>query len=197
MRKYFTWRCIGLHALVLVIVSGFLFLGHWQYDAAMHGNELSWAYTVEWPLFAIYAVYMWWQLIHDKTTPFDKLRAAKERSAAAAAGTPPQEIAGWALDKKLSRDRDRGQPRDRAVRRPRIRGTTRRSRLAGEWDGPAPMAGAESGGEGSAGPGTTLDDTGRVVDADVVNVSVNEDEDLRAYNRYLAELARRDPPKRW
>jgi hypothetical protein len=197
MRKYFTWRCIGLHALVLVIVPGFLFLGHWQYDAAIHGNELSWAYTVEWPLFAIYAVYMWWQLIHDKTTPLDRLRAAKERSAAAAAGTPPQEIAGWALDKKLSRtvtEASLGTGRTGA-----LPSGERRGALASPEHGTGrrPMADAELAGEGSAGPGTTLDDTGRVVDADVVNVSVNEDEELRAYNRYLAELARSDPPKRW
>jgi 2-C-methyl-D-erythritol 4-phosphate cytidylyltransferase len=36
-----------------------------------------------------------------------------------------------------------------------------------------------------------------VVDAQVVGVKVVVDEDLAAYNRYLADLNRSDPPKRW
>jgi hypothetical protein len=32
---------------------------------ALGGNELSWAYVFEWPLFAGFAVYMWWQTLHQ------------------------------------------------------------------------------------------------------------------------------------
>ncbi|MGH9016548.1 MAG: hypothetical protein ACRDY1_02255, partial [Acidimicrobiales bacterium] len=32
---------------------------------ALSGNTLSWAYVFEWPIFAGYAVFMWWKLIHD------------------------------------------------------------------------------------------------------------------------------------
>jgi len=31
---------------------------------AESGNELSWAYVLEWPLLAIFAVYMWWKILH-------------------------------------------------------------------------------------------------------------------------------------
>ncbi len=31
---------------------------------ALGGNELSWAYVFEWPLFAIFGFYMWWKLLH-------------------------------------------------------------------------------------------------------------------------------------
>lgn len=31
---------------------------------ALGGNALSWAYVFEWPLLAVFAVYMWWQLLH-------------------------------------------------------------------------------------------------------------------------------------
>jgi hypothetical protein len=41
------------------------------------------------------------------------------------------------------------------------------------------------------------DDAEEVVDARVVGVKVVVDKDLEAYNRYLAELSRSDPPKRW
>jgi len=31
---------------------------------ALSGNGLSWAYVFEWPLFAAFAVYMWWNVLH-------------------------------------------------------------------------------------------------------------------------------------
>lgn len=104
MRKYFTRRCIGLHALLLVLVPAFLLAGWWQYHVALSGNDLGWVYTVEWPTFAVYAVYVWWRLIHDQTTPFDKLWAAKQRSVADESGTPVYQIPGWARDKALLRE---------------------------------------------------------------------------------------------
>jgi len=60
-------------------VPGFLWLGWWQLHRALAGNHLSWAYTVEWPFFSIYAVYMWWKLVHESRT--DRASADAERSA--------------------------------------------------------------------------------------------------------------------
>jgi hypothetical protein len=31
---------------------------------ALGGNALSWAYVFEWPLLAVFAVYMWWKFLH-------------------------------------------------------------------------------------------------------------------------------------
>ena len=36
---------------------------------ALGGNTLSWAYVFEWPLFAVYAVYMWRKLLQNESTP--------------------------------------------------------------------------------------------------------------------------------
>lgn len=58
-------RAIRLHLTVLVLVPTFLLLGRWQLGRAIGGNGLSWAYTFEWPLFAVYAIYIWWRLLHD------------------------------------------------------------------------------------------------------------------------------------
>lgn len=33
---------------------------------ALGGNELSWLYVFEWPLFAGFSVYMWWNLLHER-----------------------------------------------------------------------------------------------------------------------------------
>jgi len=66
--RYFTPRCIGMHVTLLILLPAFAWLTWWQLSRALAGNTLSWAYTFEWPLFAGYAVYVWWQLIHDQTT---------------------------------------------------------------------------------------------------------------------------------
>ena len=42
------WLC--WHAFAVLATVGMLWLGDWQLHRAEAGNELSWAYTVEWPL---------------------------------------------------------------------------------------------------------------------------------------------------
>lgn len=32
---------------------------------ALGGNELSWLYVFEWPIFAVFSVYMWWRLFNE------------------------------------------------------------------------------------------------------------------------------------
>jgi DNA-binding transcriptional regulator of glucitol operon len=64
--RWWTKRAISLHLTLAVTFPGFLALGWWQLHRALGGNSLSWAYTFEWPFFACYAVYMWWQLVHDE-----------------------------------------------------------------------------------------------------------------------------------
>jgi hypothetical protein len=59
-------RALTLHVVILVVVPGFMALCLWQLHRALSGNELSWAYVFEWPLFAGYAVYMWWRLLHER-----------------------------------------------------------------------------------------------------------------------------------
>ncbi|HZM80232.1 MAG TPA: hypothetical protein VFC19_31235 [Candidatus Limnocylindrales bacterium] len=59
MRRLLTPKWLLGHALVWVGVAAFLALGWWQAGRAAEGNVLSWAYTFEWPLFAIFLVYMW------------------------------------------------------------------------------------------------------------------------------------------
>jgi len=58
-----------MHVTLLVLLPAFAWLTWWQYTRATSGNVLSWAYVVLWPAFAIYAVYTWWQLIHDQVAP--------------------------------------------------------------------------------------------------------------------------------
>jgi hypothetical protein len=58
---------IARHLTALVLVSGFLALGWWQFGRATGGNTLSWAYTLEWPVFAGFVVFLWIREVqHDR-----------------------------------------------------------------------------------------------------------------------------------
>jgi hypothetical protein len=63
---WFSRRAILLHLTVLVVVPGCVVAGWWQVTRALGGNDLSWAYTVEWPFFAGYGIYIWWKLVHER-----------------------------------------------------------------------------------------------------------------------------------
>jgi Na+/pantothenate symporter len=57
-------EALRLHATLalglVLCVTAFWF----EVSRALGGNALSWAYVFEWPLLAVFAVYMWWQLLH-------------------------------------------------------------------------------------------------------------------------------------
>ena len=57
---------LGWHLFVAVTFWGMLWLGDWQFHRAMEGNGLSWAYTFEWPLFAVFGVVFWARTIRDE-----------------------------------------------------------------------------------------------------------------------------------
>jgi hypothetical protein len=59
-------RWLAWHAFALLATAGMLYLGDWQLHRAESGNELSWAYTFEWPLFAIFGVYFWVKSLRDE-----------------------------------------------------------------------------------------------------------------------------------
>ncbi|MFD0691728.1 hypothetical protein [Actinomadura fibrosa] len=66
MRRFLTPGWLGLHLLAIVLCASFLGFGWWQYDRAQAGNDRSWAYTFEWPIFAIFVIVMWVKMIRDE-----------------------------------------------------------------------------------------------------------------------------------
>ena len=55
---------IKLHLTLLVGLALCTAAFWFELSRAEGGNSLSWAYVFEWPLFAVFAVYMWWNLLH-------------------------------------------------------------------------------------------------------------------------------------
>ncbi len=62
-------RWLGWHLFAVAAVAGMCWLGDWQFRRAMAGNTLSWAYTFEWPIFAIFGVVFWVKTIKDELRP--------------------------------------------------------------------------------------------------------------------------------
>jgi hypothetical protein len=62
-------KWLGWHALMVLSVLGMLALGDWQFRRAESGNSLSWAYTFEWPIFAVFVIVFWAKTIKDEFRP--------------------------------------------------------------------------------------------------------------------------------
>jgi hypothetical protein len=66
---FFTPRWLALHALTATLVVGFLALAWWQVRRAAAGNVLSYAYAVEWPVFAAFVVALWVREVRMRLRP--------------------------------------------------------------------------------------------------------------------------------
>jgi len=80
MKGLWTPAWIARHVFALVLIASFLALGWWQFSRATEGNALSWGYTFEWPVFALFVGFIWFREVQQE------LRGGKP-----VAATRPQE----------------------------------------------------------------------------------------------------------
>jgi hypothetical protein len=66
VRRFFRPGWLGLHLIAIVLIGIFLLAGWWQLTRAQGGNLQSWAYVIEWPMFAIFVVAMWVRMVRDE-----------------------------------------------------------------------------------------------------------------------------------
>ncbi len=84
-QRWLSPRALMLHVEVLVVAPACALAGWWQATRALAGNELSWVYSVEWPIFAGLALFGWWHLVHEDPDAYRARRwRARERRATAA-----------------------------------------------------------------------------------------------------------------
>ena len=71
MRRLLTSpRWIAVHVGVLVLIAVQLRLGLWQWHRAEgSGGIQSLGYAIQWPIFAIFTLYMWWRTCRDELKP--------------------------------------------------------------------------------------------------------------------------------
>ncbi|WP_306212287.1 hypothetical protein [Actinoplanes sp. RD1] len=85
MKGLWTPAWIARHVVAVALVAGFLGLGWWQFTRASDGNTLSWGYTFEWPVFALFVVFLWFREVQQE------LRAGKPPAAGEASEEPAVE----------------------------------------------------------------------------------------------------------
>ena len=90
---------LRLHVALAIVVPGCAAAGVFELTRALGGNELSWVYVFEWPLFGVFAVHMWWRLLHDEwKATGDAHTHTADRPAADCAPVPDDgdpELAAW------------------------------------------------------------------------------------------------------
>jgi hypothetical protein len=87
-------RWLAWHAFALVAFVGMLYLGLWQLRRAESGNELSWAYTFEWPLFAVAGAYFWVKTLREELQLHRTGTGADGAQSAPGEGTGPEAAGG-------------------------------------------------------------------------------------------------------
>jgi hypothetical protein len=82
--RWLSGRAVALHVAVLVAVPACAIAAWWQINRAQDGNQLSYLYSVMWPVFGLLAIIFWWMLIH---TDYDAvgLRGVRRQQAQAQA----------------------------------------------------------------------------------------------------------------
>lgn len=93
-RVLFTPRWLSWHLFAVFAFVGMWWLGDWQFQRAIHGNPLSWAYTFEWPVFAIFGAVFWVKTVRDELHP---AAPVPPREVVLPAGVGPAEGPGTAL----------------------------------------------------------------------------------------------------
>jgi hypothetical protein len=109
-------RWLGWHLFVILSFWGMLWLGDWQFRRAMDGNGLSWAYTFEWPLFAVFGLVFWARTVRDefklRRGPSAAEIAAAAQAEAATGAVLPGGLAGRQQGLPANADQSPGEPED-------------------------------------------------------------------------------------
>lgn len=98
-------RWLAWHSFVWIATVGMFFLGDWQLHRAESGNELSWAYTFEWPLFAIFTVFFWVKSLRDELRDGGAAASAHSESGHPATGSSGAQFTAAAADSAMTAPR--------------------------------------------------------------------------------------------
>jgi len=83
VHRWTSRRALVLHGVIAIWVPGCAVATWWQVNIALSGDKLGWVYTFMWPCFAVFALVLWWNLIHDdpETVGARGLRRLQEEAA--------------------------------------------------------------------------------------------------------------------
>jgi DNA-binding transcriptional regulator of glucitol operon len=94
VRRFLSPRWLARHVALIVLVIAFLGLGWWQIGRAEGGNALSYGYAFEWPVFALFVIFVYYREVRAE---LDGSRAEAPEGAGAPHEPTAPERAGAAL----------------------------------------------------------------------------------------------------
>lgn len=209
-------RSLLFHFLFVSISTGCLFAAWWQIHRAEAGNVLSYFYSVEWPAFVVVGGIGWWQLVHDTDEDIARRRAYHERvrraSAEVVARTLPRAAFALTVDSEEVASRTlppAAQPPMPALGArsdggtPSVLGGANVLVPQGGSSPPVSQAGSSLMPQAGANVLVPQDGVNLLMPQDGLDLLVpqdgldDEDDELAAYNRYLAYLAVKGKAKTW
>jgi hypothetical protein len=176
-------RSLLLHLAFLLIVAGCAVAAYWQIHRAIQGNLLSYTYSVEWPFFAVVAGIGWWQMVHDTPEDIAARKAYHARMRAASAAVVARTLPRSARSITVTSE-DLAAP----ALDPGSAGALTPGAVGGSFL--VPRRGAEM-------VPASADRDLEAVLLEAEDADVDPDDQLAAYNRYLAMLALHGKPKTW
>jgi hypothetical protein len=81
------WLHFTLVAGLIVCLGAFAF----ELWRALGGHTFSWMYVFEWPLFAAFAIYMWWNLLQGN----DRVQRPSTKPSTDTAVPPDEDLEAW------------------------------------------------------------------------------------------------------
>ena len=85
--RWLSKRAISIHVAVLVLVPACAVAAWWQVNRAQDGNDLSYLYSVMWPVFGVLAIVFWWMLLHTDFETVGLKGVRRQQAASPAAPT--------------------------------------------------------------------------------------------------------------
>jgi hypothetical protein len=76
---------LGICAFATVVV----------YNRALDGSERAWNYTIQWPLFGVFAIFLWWRLLNEKSVTKSIVEFYKKRTEQISAEAADPELKAW------------------------------------------------------------------------------------------------------
>ena len=68
LSRWLSPRALLLHLSGAAWVAGCIVAADWQVGRAIQGNQFSYLYAIEWPVFAVGGIVGWWALVHADPT---------------------------------------------------------------------------------------------------------------------------------
>ncbi len=95
--RWFSKRAVSLHLAALVFVPGCALAAWWQINRAADGNQLSYLYSVMWPVFGVLGIVFWWMLLHTDydTVGLKGMQRQAKQEASVSAAVNPNPIGTW------------------------------------------------------------------------------------------------------